>query len=254
VDSLAKPLVPARLAAVAAAAMLAAWAPVTSAEAAAAPGQPIDDDYGQSGAEVSAEVTAQVGADSSVVRLRALVAHDRRVLLTRVAAEAKARNVYVAAVHSRKRTRMLTAHKAYAAAHAATVKARAAYLTATRTLSSTTTKVAAGVRAQHYTPVDGTYAGALERYLVPTVPISFEPMQVQITVYGGHVADVAVIAQAPALSDSASYDEMSLTTLSFEAMHAGDTASIAAVSGASLTSEAFATSLQSALVLAGYRA
>ena len=47
---------------------------------------------------------------------------------------------------------------------------------------------------------------------------------------------------------------MSLSTLTLEAMQAHDTATIATYSGASLTSEAFTQSLQSALVSAGFKA
>jgi uncharacterized protein with FMN-binding domain len=86
------------------------------------------------------------------------------------------------------------------------------------------------------------------------MPVSFEPMQVQVTVYGGHVSDVTVTAKADPGSDSASYNTMSLTTLTLEAMSADGSASIAAVSGASLSSEAFTQSLQSALVAAGFHA
>jgi uncharacterized protein with FMN-binding domain len=114
--------------------------------------------------------------------------------------------------------------------------------------------VTAAVRATHYRPVDGSYNGRLVSYLVPSKPISFEPLQVHITVYGGHLSDVAVVNQAPVLSDSNSYNVMSLSTLALEAMNAKDTANVAAVSGASLTSEAFAQSLQSALVAAGFKA
>jgi len=89
---------------------------------------------------------------------------------------------------------------------------------------------------------------------VPTKPVSFEPLHVRITVYGGHLSDISVISQAPVLSDSNSYNVMSLSTLCLEAMSAGDTANVAAVSGASLSSEAFQQSLQSALVSAGFKA
>jgi len=63
-----------------------------------------------------------------------------------------------------------------------------------------------------------------------------------------------VTAQADATSDSHAYNDMSLSTLTLEAMNAHDTATITAVTGASLTSEAFTQSLQSALVRAGFKA
>jgi uncharacterized protein with FMN-binding domain len=78
-------------------------------------------------------------------------------------------------------------------------------------------------------------------------------MQVQITVYGGHVSDVAVTAQAEVGTESASYNDMALSTLVLRAMNSNDTADIAGVSGATLTSTAFTSSLQSALVAAGFK-
>jgi uncharacterized protein with FMN-binding domain len=140
------------------------------------------------------------------------------------------------------------------AAHASTTRARTALTAAVKAQNATIARVTAAVRATHYLPVDGTYLGDLRKYLVPTVPFSFEPMQVQITVYGGHVSDVVVTAQADATSDSHAYNDMSLSTLALEAMNAHDTANITAVSGASLSSEAFTQSLQSALVSAGFKA
>lgn len=222
--------------------------------AAAAPGQPVADDYGQSAVEVAAEVKAAVDADPAVSTARRRVAYLKTVLATRVTAQAKARTAYLAAVRSGVRSRIASTYSAYVSAKAATARARTAYNTAATSCASTVSTVTARVRATHYLPVDGTWTGDLKRYLVPTVPFSFEPMQVQITVYGGHVSDVAVVAQAAAGSDSDSYNQMSLSTLVLEAAHAGDTAEVAAVSGATLTSEAFRASLTSALVAAGFHA
>jgi uncharacterized protein with FMN-binding domain len=189
-----------------------------------------------------------------VIRLRALATSTRATYLARLAAESKARTAYSAAVKSHVGSRIASTKKALAAAHAATLRAHTAYTAALTKRNATVSSVTAAVRATHYRPVDGGYNGRLVSYLVPSKPISFEPLQVHITVYGGHLSDVAVINQAPVLSDSNSYNVMSLSTLALEAMNAKDTANVAAVSGASLTSEAFAQSLQSALVAAGFKA
>jgi uncharacterized protein with FMN-binding domain len=241
------------LAVAGASATFACLLPAVPALAAPNPGQAVANDYGQSDAEVTAEVTAAVNANASVIHSRAVAATDARVVLARAAAEAKAKKAYAGALKSGSAGRIATARRAYLAAHAATVKAKAVLAAAVKARNATIVKVTAAVRATHYRPVDGDYDGRLVKYLVPSEPISFEPMQVHITVYGGHVSDVSVIAQAPALSDSASYNTKSLSTLTLEAMSSGDTANVAAVSGASLSSEAFHDSLLSALVAAGYK-
>jgi uncharacterized protein with FMN-binding domain len=228
--------------------------PSAPVAASAAPGQPVVDDYGQSLVAINAEIGAAVSANLSVARAKAAVASWRATATARALAEARARTAYRAAVRSRSRSRIRTTYRAYVAAHAATVRARASYAAAVKAQAATVAKVTAAVKATHYLPVDGTYLGDLRSYLVPTVPFSFEPMQVQITVYAGHVSDVVVTAQADATSDSHAYNDMSLSTLTLEAMNAHDTATITAVTGASLTSEAFTQSLQSALVRAGFKA
>lgn len=238
----------------AAASALSLALPGDAAFGAAAPGQPVNDDYGQSDAEVTAEVNAVVSADARVVSARAAVATTHAVLTVRRAAYAKAYAAYVWARKHPRGTRVARAYRALVAARAARARALVAYNAAVARRNAVVAAVTRTVRAAHYRPVDGVYAGDLHQYLVPSVPISFEPLQVQVTVYAGHVSDVAVIVQADAGSDSASYNQMSLTTLMLEAVAADGSASIAAVSGASLTSEAFQQSLQSALIAAGFHA
>lgn len=225
-----------------------------SAQATAAPGQPVGDDYGQSDAEVAAEVAAAVAADPKVIAAKAATTAARTVLSARKAAYSKAYANYLYAKKHPKGTRLARAVKALAAAKAARTKAQTAYNALLAKQNAVIASATAAVRAQHYRPVDGVYLGALRKYLVPSIPVSFEPMQVQVTVYGGHVSDVTVTAQASPNSDSASYNTLSLTTLTLEAMKADGSAAIAAVSGASLSSEAFTQSLQSALVAAGFHA
>jgi uncharacterized protein with FMN-binding domain len=228
---------------------------MSPALAAASPGQAIADDYGQTDAEVAAEIAAAVNANGRVQATAAAAAAAHKVLLARWAAEGKARAAYLAAVRSKVASRIIKTRKTYLYAHSLSVKA-AATAKATSTASTTTrAAITAQVRALHYRPKDGTFAGPVQKYLVPTTPnFSFEPLQVQISVYAGHVSDVTVIAQAPLNSSSNSYNEMSLSLLCLEAMTAHDTANVAAVAGASLSSEAFQQSLTAALVAAGYKA
>jgi len=225
-----------------------------SAQATAEPGQPVNDDYGQSDAEVAVEVATIVAADPKVIAAKAATTSARTLLSVRKAAYSKAYANYLYAKKHPKGTRLSRAVKALAAAKVARTKAQTAYNALLARQNTVIASATAAVRAQHYRPVDGVYLGTLHKYLVPSMPISFEPMQVQVTVYGGHVSDVTVTAQADANSDSASYNSMSLTSLTLEAMAADGSAGIAAVSGASLSSEAFTQSLQSALVAAGYLA
>ncbi len=241
-----------------AAAALACLLPAAPALAVAPSGQAVANDYGQSDAEVAVEVTAAVNANAAVIHWRAVAVATRTVYQARSAAEARARTAYLAAVKSRSAKRIAATKRALVAAHAATLRARAAYVAAVAKRNATVASVTASVRATHYRPVDGSYDGQLINYLVPSglpsPPLVPEPLQVHVTVYGGHVSDVSVVKQAPVLSDSNSYNVMSLSTLTLEAMNAHDTANVQSVSGASLTSEAFAQSLQSALVAAGYKA
>ena len=238
-----------------AATALACLLPATPALAAANPGQAVANDYGQSDAEVTAEVNAVVVANATVIHWNAVVAYDLKVVKIRYAQEVKALAAYRAAIKSRVASRIAYTKKVYLATHATTAKAKVVYNAAVAKRKAVIASVTAAVRATHYRPVDGTYDGRLVSYLVPTTPkISFEPLQVRITVYGGHLSDISVIAQAPELSDSNSYNVMSLSTLCLEAMSSGDKATVAAVSGASLTSEAFEQSLQAALVAAGFKA
>ena len=230
-------------------------APMSPALAAANPGQAIANDYGQTDVEVAAEITAAVNANGRVQATAAAAAAAHRVLLARWAAEGKARAAYLAAVRSKVASRIVKTRKTYLSAHALSVKAAAAAKSTAATSAATRAAVTAQVKALHYRPQDGTFAGPIQNYLVPTTPkFSFEPLQVQISVYGGHVSDVRVITQAPVSSDSNSYNVMSLSTLCLEAMAAHDTANVAAVSGASLSSEAFQQSLTAALVAAGFKA
>jgi uncharacterized protein with FMN-binding domain len=224
------------------------------ANAAANPGQALVNDYGQSDAEVAVEIRGAVEGSRYVKAALATYTSAHSTYLYRASQESKARAAYLSAVRSKVRTRIVRTQKAYVAAHALTVKAAAADKAARLALAAVRARITAQVKALHYRPVDGTFTGSLQNYLVPTTPkFSFEPMQVRITVYGGHVSNVEVIKQAAPTSDSAHYNEMSLSTLMIEAMSANDTAKVAYVSGASLSSEAFEQSLTAALIAAGFK-
>lgn len=229
-------------------------APMVPANAAANPGQAIANDYGQTDVEVAAEIAAAVNSNPHVVTTAAAATAARKVLVARWATEAKAKAAYVAAVRSKVAARIAATRKVYLHAHALTVKANATWTSANAAAVKTRATITAQVKATHYRPVDGTFAGPVQNYLVPTIPkFSFEPLQVRISVYGGHVSNVEVIKQAPVSSDSNSYNVMSLSKLCLEAMSANDTSNVAAVSGASLTSEAFQQSLSAALIAAGFK-
>jgi uncharacterized protein with FMN-binding domain len=228
-------------------------APVLPASATANPGQALNNDYGQSQAEVNAEMATQIASNKSLATARNSYNVAHKVAVVRRTAEAKARAAYLAAVKSKNPSRIARAKKVWLGAHAVTVKATAVETAARKKYAALTASVTASVKAAHYHPRDGVFTGRLVKYLVPTVPFSFEPMQVSVTVYGGHVSNVSVVAQAPADSDSGTYNTRSLSKLCLYAMNANDTASIANVSGASLSSEAFQQSLQSALTSAGFK-
>lgn len=220
------------------------------AQAAANPGQSVWNDYGQSAAEVTAEVTAAVNANASVVRARQLVAHDHAVTLYYARAEATARSAYLLALASRNATRISTTRTAYYAAHARTVHAAAVEKAARTALANTIAVVTAAIRAKHYRPVDGTWTGTVSQYFIPGTGL--EPVQVRITLYGGHVSDVSAPVYI-ATGDSGDYNSYAIPTLLEEAMAAHDTANVATVTGASETSGAFANSLKSALVKGGFK-
>lgn len=218
-------------------------------------GQALVNDYGQTDAEVAAEIHATVEANPHVKAAITAASAAHTLLVARLTSESRARAAYLAAVRSRVTSRIVRTKRTYVYVHSLRMKAIAASTAANAALVKTRATVTAQVKATHFRPVDGTFAGSVQNYLVPTLPkFSFEPLQVRISVYGGHVSNVEVIAQAPVASDSNSYNVMSLSKLCLEAMAAHDTANVAAVSGASLSSEAFQQSLTAALVAAGYKA
>jgi len=91
--------------------------------------------------------------------------------------------------------------------------------------------------------VNGTFTGAASK-LNP-----YGPVQVRIVVVNSKITTVTA-PQYPTAGDSASINKKAIPKLCSETIVA-QSAKIASVSGASLTSPAFKQSLQSALTLAG---
>lgn len=85
---------------------------------------------------------------------------------------------------------------------------------------------------------DGTVTGQLE-------DMRFGPVQVQVTISGGKIADIAAVA-LPTGGRSGRISQFAEPVLRSEALTA-QSANIDIVSGATYTSEAYAASLQSAL-------
>ncbi len=90
---------------------------------------------------------------------------------------------------------------------------------------------------------DGTYAGQ-------TAQTQYGPVQVQITVSGGKLTDVTALQLTNDGGRSVMISQQAAPILRQEALQA-QSAQIQAVSGATFTSEAYITSLQSALDQAG---
>jgi hypothetical protein len=220
------------------------------AYAAPNPGQPVENDYGQTDAEVTVEVTAAVNADPAVRAARAKVATAHALTVARAAAEAKAKRAYKKAL--KKRTAVAKKKRAYKKARALTASARAAEGAARSAATTVVARVTSDVRWMHYRPVDGVWLGARSTYYIPE-DLSFHPIEVSITVSGGHVTAVSVPVYE-ASGETGRINEATLPVLIERALAANDTAEVAGVSGASLTSYAFRNSLSSALLRAGYHA
>jgi uncharacterized protein with FMN-binding domain len=218
--------------------------------AAAEPGQALNNDYGQSDYERSAEIKAQVEATSAVKAARSTYAtkHARYLYLVKVTATRYTAYKKALATHSA--TKIAAAKKSYLTTRAARDAAKKSSDAAYSAMLATLSKYKTYWTAKHYRPVDGTYTGDVAQYFIGG--IGLEPMQVQITVYGGHVSDVAAV-QYTKTGSSRYYNEIALPTLLVEAMNAGDSAKVATVTSATLSSEAFAKSLASALLKAGYK-
>jgi uncharacterized protein with FMN-binding domain len=114
----------------------------------------------------------------------------------------------------------------------ATTNESGATTTTTTDLGSTSAAVAASQYA------DGTYQGA-------AVDEPWGVFQVQAVVSGGQLVDVAIVA-APTDSHSSRINSRSIPTLTSQALTT-QSADVDVISGATWTSESYATSLQAAL-------
>lgn len=217
---------------------------------AAEPGQALNNDYGQSDFEVAQEILHQVEGSATVKTALATYTTLRSRYLAWVSTTTARYRAYKAALATGSTTKIAAAKKAYLSAVYQRDLAKKKQDTARAALLSARSKAKAYFTAKHYRPVDGTYLGETFQYFIPG--IGLEPIQVQITVYAGHVSDITV----PKYTNTGSskyYNDLALPVLMTEAMNSGDTARIAAVSTATLTSEAFTKSLTSALLKAGYK-
>ena len=228
---------------------LSSLAPV---HAAPNPGQPVENDYGQTDAEVTAEVNAAVDADPAVKAARAKVATAQALAVARTSAETKAKKALKKALKSGQKKKIAKAKRASRSAHSRAVAARTAEAAARRAAASIVAATTADVRWAHYRPVDGVWRGARSTYWIPEDG-SYHPIEVSITVSGGHVTDVTVPLYETD-GETGRINEAALPVLIEAALAAKDTAEVADVSGASLTSYAFRNSLSSALLRAGYHA
>ena len=86
----------------------------------------------------------------------------------------------------------------------------------------------------------------------PSVSTKFGPVQVAVVVSGGQVTDVKTLQSPTAERRSQQINNRALPVLRQEAV-AAQSAEIDSVSGATITSDAYATSLQAALDAAGLR-
>ena len=215
--------------------------------------QDVNNDYGQSPAQVSIEIAAQVNAVPQVKA--ALSAKNAAAAVVTAAAkkQAAARTAVIKAGKTGKKVKIVAAKKAYDKARKVTAAAQAKYRTATATYSSSYAAALVTIRAAHYLPVDGTYAGSPSTYTIVSAVngVVIEPVQVQVVAYGGVVTDVQAIDYVD-VGESKPYNDLAIPQLVLEAMHASKPSEVAAVAGATLTSRAFVKSLTSALTKAGF--
>jgi uncharacterized protein with FMN-binding domain len=101
-------------------------------------------------------------------------------------------------------------------------------------------------KAQRNGTGNGAAAGAAKVYLGSAVDTRWGPVQVKITVRGGKIAQVAAPVSPNSTQTSVSINQRALPILNSAAVKAGS-AQIDAVSGATVTSEGYVQSLQSAI-------
>jgi uncharacterized protein with FMN-binding domain len=235
---------------------LGAFLPLALTQFAFAPGagaavDPRDNDYGQTPDQISAEIATQADETPAVVAaLRTFNTAQQNVANHR-AAQAKAKRALAKAKKMTGPNR-----KAVVARAKARLKNSTASLVTATTAAGQAQSALASARAiarenateGHFVPVDGTWTGGTVWYHVEG---QTDPIQVQIVVTNGHVSAVDVPLYVNT-GDTGAFNHLALPILKQEALAALDTANVATVSSASLTSDAFRGSLQSALIQAGF--
>lgn len=114
--------------------------------------------------------------------------------------------------------------------------------------SSTTTKSESSSSSQNTTPTPTTNVSGLNdgTFVGSSTQTRWGPVQVQITVSGGTITDVQAIDYPTENDKDVRINNMAIPMLNAEALNA-QSASIDMVSGATVTSQGYITSLQSAL-------
>ena len=229
---------------------LGALAPLALTPPAGAAVDPRDNDFGQTADQVAAEIAAQVAESPAVIaaaRAEASAAH--KVTTLRAAqAKAKAKKALATAKKSHSKAQVTKAAKKLKTETTALKNATAALTQAKAALTAAREAARTDVVAAHFVPTDGSWTGSVATYHVEG---QTDPIQVHIVVTNGHVSSVDVPVYVSA-GDSGSINHFALPLLINEALAAHDTANIATVTSASLTSTAFRQSLQSALIQAGF--
>lgn len=212
---------------------------------------PRNNDWGQTADQIAAEIAAQANETPAVVAAVRTVTNAQHKVTTLTAAQSQAKKNLNAAKKVKgpaRKARVTKATKRLKATTTALRNATTALAQAQAALAAARTAARSDVAASHFVPVDGTWTGALATYWIEG---QTEPMQVRIVVSNGHVSAVDVPVYQH-LGDSGQFNALALPTLITRALAAHDTAQVAGVSGASLTSMSFRQSLQSALIQAGF--
>ncbi|MDH5278707.1 MAG: FMN-binding protein [Actinomycetota bacterium] len=243
--------------------------------AAAADGQDINNDWGQTPEEVAAEISAQVAADPGVVAARATYRKALHVVDVRRSAVRSAQRDYLRAQKTKQHRDDRRTKRALVDARRALAKALTAAQGAKAALDEARRLATEQITAQHYvleptptptdtvtpTPTDTVTATPTPTPTPTVTPINgtflglandanpYGTMQVQIVVTNSVITAVTTPVY-PNTGDSKDINAKALPKLQQEAIVA-QSSKIASVSGATYSSNAFKQSLQSAIVLAG---
>jgi uncharacterized protein with FMN-binding domain len=227
---------------------LGALAPLALTPPAGAAVDPRDNDFGQTPDQIAAEIAAQVAENPGVVAAARTEANAAHKVKTLRAAQARTKKVLAAAKKSHSKTQITKATRKLKTETTALKNATAALTQAKAALAAAREAARTDVVAEHFVPTDGSWTGAVATYHVEG---QTDPIQVHIVVTNGHVSAVDVPVYV-SVADTGAINHFALPLLINEALAAHDSADIATVTSASLTSTAFRQSLQSALIQAGF--